>query len=1756
MPQYFTGSDLYNDLFLNNNREMYIKMLLIDSSEPEITEFFIRDVDIHATNGATQMLTLYSSNIYNGDILNLNAIDLDVVYKTKVSWGASSSYIITNKTFTGTAGKTFATINNNAEIAEGMSVTCAGLFSGENTIKEVFGTTIFFNNPLTLTATNATSSIATGLTYAYLQMNRFFTDKINTYNQTKKTSGMWTITGAGNGGTYYKANNFNKIIVAQKEIQGAVESGSLKVDGNSPIRRTIDFNCIVKKDFADSTDLKLRDFDNKKIKILIGIKNSTITEYDYAQYFADNGTQKDQSDIVWFKLGVFIPRNIVIKHSKDSYIVSVTAQDKMSTMDGSFGGLLGVGLDFKDPEVKTNTSFYDTILDSAIKYGKEKESKINIKLADDYSIFKYPATGFTYITSGSTLIRVKNASGLFVGMEIQAPGVYEGTKISSISIGSTFASIRMDYPAYDNITDTQFIYSNDAQILNGVTFKTPSYKNYFAIEPLKTIEPSSTLFLKPTTINLKGSTYTYGASGNIFTTISDWSPRTWGNRIVGQEKPYYTGPFEQTEIIITKQDPNDNTFTSTAKLSVGDIIYTQASVGQLSALSPHTMYKVSSIPSFNKFTLTLSQSSGDVVITIPGTSSVQDSISALKFQLIYESFIAEDKKIKSTTYNKEKGRFYVSTAYYFDPLDPEGILGYLISQYDDFNNTSSVKTFYFNILTNLDEYIEAPLTAIASKQNNIYVAENNAKAILGFSLSDSAPSYNSMIAFPIRNTYATPDTFTIDLMFIAPTFSTGSTFFITMNDGAHPNLLKTGYVISEILYLDPAGDYAQVKLNYADTGLPVSTGGFVGSHVSAIGHFVQNYIQSLTGNVLSLHITKNNELLVSSTAENLRRYSLSENLGSNLVLKGSAPMTRNFTAITSDASSNVYGVLEDSGIILKLNSRLTERLKSVNLSQFWSSLISQTNILSYPKIESLSFDDYQNLFAITGGTYSYGSIASPQYSNINKNIVLINKDSLLPEVYTKFFDPLVDYKYSLVSPNDLLFYPKNRAPNITLNQLPLVVANSLTDAISLKEFSPQTSNTIQKSGSDSVVSIFEDVKSQLGSFQYYYDFDGNFIFKEDKRLSFSDPTYSKTSPYDFNFENYSVNVDDLSIAFDFIKNSDLVSDFTSTVDLSTFKNDFFIHGTKKGLDLADENKNVLMLYHIIIDDLSIKNKPSGYLHPWQQYIIDGGLNGGTYSNFIYYNEIKNNFPFVPSREYFANPNTKYVTGEFVLVKNALSGSSSSSSYSIYEVLTGGTPTSSIYPFRKDGTIEYLNEEAAPGTGLSVRYFSSAFGFDYEKYQGIYLKISDGEAYPDQKTAIREGSVIMYPSNGKKWLYKINSIYYYDSATGTKVVYDSDRPISIKLSALELSDTFVGKTYIKQLDEGTSAELGGPSSCYIEIVNINIFNTGFLGIFRKDNSGIISNDFQAEYREGDPTSWTYYFDVVNIAGKYVQDPQTLKNIPVGITYWQPSTFYPLNSFIYSDDKIYEAIIGGTSGTTAPAGFGNTYGLIKDASVPYSNLTWKISQISSDLTKMSVSAIGSRKSATFDKDINTLFAPKEALSFFKTEGYYFIVLNDFLDYDSYPQSFHSRLEALIRQFSYLYPNIKLVFVPESQIRKIFETDKLTSLKDAFSVLKRNFYLNFVGGQSVNISAVPSYNLEPLGIIKLKDEQSDLYGNYVLTDYVLPLSNEGLITINAVKTHPYEEKVSNIPDWVLKLGKYSTMGSSYAYDNLTTTSDRIYQ
>ena len=147
---------------------------------------------------------------------------------------------------------------------------------------------------------------------------------------------------------------------------------------------------------------------------------------------------------------------------------------------------------------------------------------------------------------------------------------------------------------------------------------------------------------------------------------------------------------------------------------------------------------------------------------------------------------------------------------------------------------------------------------------------------------------------------------------------------------------------------------------------------------------------------------------------------------------------------------------------------------------------------------------------------------------------------------------------------------------------------------------------------DNVCSILDKIKQTLGNFEYYYDIDGKFIFREIKNylntqyspVQTLDREYTLTkNGYILNEENYFVDFSNKSQSiYTFNEGSALISAYSNAPSYTNIKNDFHIWG--KNADgyaihyhLAIKEKPVAPYSTwTVVDELDEQGKPTGKIH--------------------------------------------------------------------------------------------------------------------------------------------------------------------------------------------------------------------------------------------------------------------------------------------------------------------------------------------------------------------------------------------------------------------------------------------------------------------------------------------------------------------------------------------------------------------------------
>ena len=111
---------------------------------------------------------------------------------------------------------------------------------------------------------------------------------------------------------------------------------------------------------------------------------------------------------------------------------------------------------------------------------------------------------------------------------------------------------------------------------------------------------------------------------------------------------------------------------------------------------------------------------------------------------------------------------------------------------------------------------------------------------------------------------------------------------------------------------------------------------------------------------------------------------------------------------------------------------------------------------------------------------------------------------------------------------------------------------------------------------DSVVTILDKIKSELGNYEYFYDLDGNFIFREVR--NYLNTSYASTLDkqiIDLNLDNFIIDQTKGKSIYSF-NNTNLITSLSNNPKSDEIKNDFVVWGKKHGTDVA-------IKYRIAID---------------------------------------------------------------------------------------------------------------------------------------------------------------------------------------------------------------------------------------------------------------------------------------------------------------------------------------------------------------------------------------------------------------------------------------------------------------------------------------------------------------------------------------------------------------------------------------------
>ena len=174
---------------------------------------------------------------------------------------------------------------------------------------------------------------------------------------------------------YVKVTALNRFEQELSSIEGVVINGSISVNGSSAIRRTGSLTLSASVFQYNIMDIKSIIGIDKKIKLEVGIKNTT---NQYTEY-----------DIIWFPLGIFIISQPSITYNATAYTITISLKDKMVLLNGEVGGVIPTMTIFSPVQVEgtdeaVDVKIYDLIYSLVTNRGQIPESQVIIQDIDNY----------------------------------------------------------------------------------------------------------------------------------------------------------------------------------------------------------------------------------------------------------------------------------------------------------------------------------------------------------------------------------------------------------------------------------------------------------------------------------------------------------------------------------------------------------------------------------------------------------------------------------------------------------------------------------------------------------------------------------------------------------------------------------------------------------------------------------------------------------------------------------------------------------------------------------------------------------------------------------------------------------------------------------------------------------------------------------------------------------------------------------------------------------------------------------------------------------------------------------------------------------------------------------------------------------------------------------------------------------------------------------------------------------------------------
>lgn len=606
---------------------------------------------------------------------------------------------------------------------------------------------------------------------------------------------------------------------------------------------------------------------------------------------------------------------------------------------------------------------------------------------------------------------------------------------------------------------------------------------------------------------------------------------------------------------------------------------------------------------------------------------------------------------------------------------------------------------------------------------------------------------------------------------------------------------------------------------------------------------------------------------------------------------------------------------------------------------------------------------------------------------------------------------------------------------------------------------------------ETLTSMLDKIVDMLGEFEYFYNLDGEFVFQ--KKQTYVDVYWNDIEKGDQIYANAAVNKS--TPMWNFTDNQ-LVSAFQNTPNILNLRNDFAIWGKKKttsGTEIDIHMRYAIdkkpTEYYSLIDqkqyatyDKEDKENPVTVVD-WRELIYKMALD---------YRKYYHNDNFLSN---LAQKNQQYPDGHtgyeqyYVDMEGfwrQIYDPDGKQTVSRYEQISSETATK-LYNQQNDVFIKNAFIKAKDDE------LKSMFGKSYG--ENIFLIKNDGTIKPYLygacyiKTEDEEGN----PINRK----------YYSLNSSTNKMTEID---TSKLNTLKLK---IEEVYVNNIRQLTTSD-GEVLKCLNDngeevILQAKRYSLG--GVPAQDSKYIqlIGADLEDYIAEGDNNP-------LRIQSPEYLNFEDLKD-PVKQIYYQQQDgkvkFMP--SFSYDEyDIAGEKKYNSTSKKEIQYYSGQyDYGSNGWAKIVTSNpeslIFWFdfLDAEGSNLEKYSVNAIGTRSKAVSDNNVKCIY------------------------YREIPQTiFQSGAETYEHQTGYTYiqlrPEMKNLFVISSKGKSAQEELENMLYKYSYSI------------ESANITVLPVYHLELNTRILIKDQNSKINGEYIVSRITIPLTYNGTMSLTATK------------------------------------------